>query len=108
MTSHKLLSLVQKQRTLPKLNNFTLPQRAINILYNNMSTTTSTSTSNNTTQSNNNNNAAAQQHTFNTSLLDHIACPLCKQRLTYNESTNELYSDCTEDVTVAYPIHNGM
>jgi uncharacterized protein YbaR (Trm112 family) len=46
--------------------------------------------------------------TFDMSILAHLACPLCKQRLTYDETTNELISNCTDDVIVAYPIHHNI
>ena len=38
-------------------------------------------------------------------LLQVLACPLTKSKLTYNEETNELIS---EEAGVAYPIVNGI
>ena len=38
-------------------------------------------------------------------LLDLLVCPLTKSKLTYNESTNELWSS---DAGLAYPVRDGI
>jgi uncharacterized protein YbaR (Trm112 family) len=43
--------------------------------------------------------------TFNVSMLDHIACPLTKSKLRYDEKNQELICD---ELSVAYPIVNGI
>ncbi len=45
---------------------------------------------------------------FDTSILQYIVCPLCKQSLSYDESNNQLISNCTDDVVVSYPIINNI
>lgn len=100
MTSRHLLNLIQQQRILPSLNNYIQPVRAINNYSINMNTTQS----NQSTQKNNN----KAVKTFDISILQYIVCPLCKGDLVYDKANNELVSQCTDDVVVAYPIDNNI
>ena len=43
--------------------------------------------------------------TFDTQMLEHIACPLTKSKLRYDEKNQELICD---ELSVAYPIVNGI
>lgn len=44
-------------------------------------------------------------HPFNPEYLKHLACPICKQQnLQYRPELNELHSNCTADVVIAYSI----
>lgn len=50
-------------------------------------------------------NTAVNDTSFNTALLDILACPLTKTPLEYNAQTQELISRSAE---LAFPIRNGI
>ena len=49
--------------------------------------------------------ASTQNPSFDTQLLDILACPLTKTPLIYDEAAQELISESAE---LAYPIQNGI